>query len=173
MPSRRGFVRRPAVRKIPNYTWSVVATVVQVTIPAASKVLVGSFISGGSDFVIERTRGLIHVASDQVTASEFQVGAYGHTIISEDAFAAGIGSIPSPVADTTNDWFVYQPLQNDRVVITANGANDPNGTMFEIDSKAKRIFQTGTRVALVVENIHATFGMRVILHVRMLSKLRA
>ncbi len=45
---------------------------------------------------------------DQITASEFVVGAFGMLVVSEDAFAAGAASIPGPFTDAGSDlWMVH------------------------------------------------------------------
>ena len=171
---RRAFGR--GVRKIPNYEWSVLQSVNQSTVPVASKVLLGSFsLTQPQDRTIVRTRGLLQLDSDQVLLSEQQSGALGLTIVSDDALAAGIASIPGPISDASNDWFLWQAGLNVRTLVTATGMQEPTGMQYTLDSKAQRVFQIGTSIAVVFENARpgAGGGIQVMFAIRILTRLRA
>ena len=174
MAARRGFGRRPMARKIPNYEWAVLASPVLVAVPAASKVLLGSFINtSGNDLVIERVRGEFTVNSDQTAASEEVMGALGFMIVSEDAFAVGITAISSPVSDPTNSWFVWHPFTLFSETSTGQQVNNPAGRPIVVDSKSKRVFEGNTRVVVVAENFATVGGLEMIFVLRVLAKLRA
>ncbi len=44
--------------------------------------------------------------------------------------------------------------------------------MHQIDSKAKRIVQKGSKVAVIIENKHASEGINIMLVLRQLSQVR-
>ena len=169
---RRSFA---GVRKIPNYEWVVLQSVNQTTIPFGSKVLLGSFsLTQPADRTIVRTRGLMQMDSDQVLLSEHQTGALGMTIVSDDALAAGIASIPGPISDASNDWFLWQAALNVRTLATATGMQSPTGVQYMLDSKAQRVFQQGTSIAVVYENNSpgAGGGTHLMFSIRLLTRLR-
>ena len=37
-------------------------------------------------------------------------GAIGFIVTTAEAFAAGIGSLPTPLDDAENDWYVWEPF---------------------------------------------------------------
>jgi len=113
--------------------------------------------------------------SDQSLADEDQLATFGMMIVTEDAFAVGITAIPGPGTDSSNDWFVWQPMYNRRQVVTSIGITDPSGTQYTIDSKAQRVFEIGTRIVLVGENLNpgGTGGLSLNFNLRILTKIRA
>ena len=116
--------------------------------------------------------GGVNVSSDQFIALESPVGAVGMIIVSEDAFAAGIGSIPGPVSDIGNDgWFFWTSLA---VTFDASGGNG-GGAWFEFDSKGKRIVHQGQRVVIVAEGAAApaVAGYALAGFIRLLAKFRS
>ncbi len=158
-------------RRRSNRSWAGVASAVQTNVPAASKVLLGSFsptVSG--DVTAIRTVGYISVASDNESGDELQIGAFGAIVVTDTALSTGITAIPGPVTDIADDgWFVYQAFAFEQVVDTAVGVIVPFSHMMTIDSKAKRIVEDGRAMALVVENAHASFGFDIMFSVRLLS----
>ena len=156
----------------PNRGWSNTTFAVAVTIPAASKVLLGSFtlVTTGIDITILRSVGGVSVASDQTAAIESQIGAVGAIMVTDTALAAGIASIPGPVTQGDDDgWFLHQSFaQQSQNVNTMTVSN-----WYAMNSKGKRIWPgTGMAMALVGENIHATNGLTVLLVLRILSQVR-
>ena len=141
---RRSFV---PVKRVRNYAWGGFQIPTTV-IPVETKVILGSFIlSTQWDETVTRTRGQLTVTSDQIAAVEVSMGAFGMIVVSDDAFTAGIGSVPGPVSDIGNDgWFVWQPLATYFDLI---GGRVP---LYQtIDSKAKRIVREGSRVLVIAE----------------------
>jgi len=60
-------------------------------------------------FTIVRTRGLVHIRSDQAAASEDQNGAFGMGIVNDVAGALGITALLGPATDCGwPGWFVHQ-----------------------------------------------------------------
>ena len=158
-------------RPVRNYAWggfSIPTTVV----PVETKVILGSFIlSTQFDETVVRTRGQISTISDQIATLEIATAAIGMIVVSEDAFAAGIGSVPGPVSDIGNDeWLLWQGL-NSYFDLIAGG----DAVIQVLDSKAKRIVREGNRVAVVVEGAASpeTTSMRVTGHIRVLSLFRS
>ncbi len=166
---RRGFQRSGAR---PNRGWASTIENVATVIPAASKVLLASFVpfASGVDETILRVVGGVMVSSDQSAAVEAQIGAVGLIIVTDVALAAGIASIPGPVTDAADDgWFVHQHFAQQSAAV----ADGPTSHWYPIDQKAKRILDgNGQAVAVVVENINAASGLSVVFQFRLLSQIR-
>ena len=110
-------------------------------------------------FTIVRTRLLVSIITDQVAASETQVGAIGMCVVSDQAVAAGVGSIPTPITDIASDfWFVHQLLYNDFVFATGIGFQDGGSKQYEVDSKAMRKVNDAEDVVVVGEFSSAGSG---------------
>ena len=159
----------------PNRSWAGFLPATTTSVSAASKVLLGSFgvVSSGIDETILRTVGGIMVVTDTTAASEIQVGAFGMVPITDVALAAGVASIPSPVTNIDDDWFIYQSFAQKSLFLDATGASYPGSVWYPFDSKAKRILEgSGGAVAMVVENISATFAFDVLVSLRILAQVR-
>ncbi len=89
-------------------------------------------------FTIIRSRGVIHVESDQIAASEATVGALGMIVVQDEATAAGIASIPGPLTEVDAQFFVYEPFVNVLEFGDITGFVEPAGTFWSYDSKAMR-----------------------------------
>ncbi len=172
----RRFQRQSQVRRrTPNRSWSGTQTVAFTVIPAASKVLLSTFVLSNPniDETILRVVGGVGVASDQNVASEAQIGAVGLHLITDNAFAIGITAIPDPITDITSDgWFMYQLFNQRNNFATAVGFDSIQMMWYPIDSTAKRVIVEGSRVAVVAANAHATNGMQIGLSFRMLMQVR-
>ena len=122
-----------------------------------------------------RTRGEVLLFLSSVDASLTGMsGAVGICIVSENAFNAGIGSIPDPTADIAWDGWLWYSIFN----VFASGATIATDTgpvhqRLLIDSKAMRkIKQTDVVCAVVgVDSEVGTAVMQVKLNTRLLSKL--
>ncbi len=168
----RRMSRIPRARKIVNYSWALFNVAAERTIAAGAVDFVGTLVPTiAADLTIVRVRGFLAVQSDQAVAVEWQNGAFGMIVVSEEAAAAGAPSMPAPVADADNDgWFMYQPI----VQSGTGAAGTRVSFQYDIDSKAQRILQTGGDViALLVENSHAATGMRIAFQVRVLTRIRS
>ncbi len=119
-------------------------------------------------FTIVRTRGLVFIRSDQAAAAEDQVGAYAVATASEQAVAAGVTSLPTPVTDDGSElFFVYQPL----MASFESGTGTNKGWPYVIDSKAMRKVNDGEDVYSVIELSATGSGFLVLTYFRMLIKL--
>ena len=170
----RQFRNRPT-RSRPNRSWGGVATPAFVTIPAASKVLIGGFLANnaGIDETIMRVVGKMAVKTDQDAGTEFQIGALGMMVVTDAALAVGITAIPGPVTDINDDgWFLYVPIVQAIQVASSIGLDAQAGVGYDFNSRGRRIVELGSNVVIVVENIHATQGFLVAIVMRLLSQVR-
>ena len=123
-------------------------------------------------FTIVRTRFLVSIQSDQVGATEDQVGAMGLAVVSDQATAVGITAIPTPIANMESDlWFVHQLLYSQFTFISGVGIQDGGLQQYEIDSKAMRKVDIGQDVVVVGERSVAGGGIDVVIGGRMLIKV--
>jgi len=170
MPRTR-FRGQQVRRRSSNKAWTGVG-VGQTTIAVSSKVLLGTVVLSNPniDETILRTVGVLGVESDQIAASETQLGAFGMIVVSDQAVSVGASAIPGPVSDIGDDgWFVYVPILQSLVFGSAIGF-DPSGIVqYNFDSKAKRKIQEGETVALIIENAGASFVFNAGLRFRLLS----
>ena len=172
MPQQRQFRRSSTSR--PNRSWAGQIDAAYVAVPAASKVLLGTFTlsNPGIDETILRVVGQISVRSDQSAASEEQHGAFGMIPVTTRAIAIGLSAILGPVTNVSDDgWFVFMPVAQDFLFLSAIGVTDDT-KRYMIDSKAKRVISDGMGIAVMFENSHATHGLDVAVGIRMLSQVR-
>ncbi len=92
-------------------------------------------------------------------------------VVSDQASAAGVGSVPTPVTESDADFFLYEPLMAAFTFADATGIDADSGTVTQFDSKAMRKVGINEDVVLVVENEHSTQGAAVTIIGRMLLKL--
>ena len=143
--------RRAGVRR--KTTWVGPADQGAVVVTSAGATLLSSFTpndAGMLNSTVVRTRGLISIAPNAVTADVLIDGAFGIGVVSVQAFAAGIASIPEPFDEASWDgWFVWTPIIYDFEFGTAVGVQTPANQIIEIDSKAMRKVES-TDVVVVV-----------------------
>ena len=143
---------------------------------AATAVLDSSSVPITQGQTIVRTRGTISVKSDQTTAPENIVGAVGFAVVSDEAFTAGVASIPTPYTDSDSElWFMHQffTYGYEFVQIDATGVQintDVFGN-WSFDSKAMRKMESGQTLVIVVENGSASSGMHYFLNYSVLFKV--
>ena len=152
-------------------TWGYLQSTGSATILAPSSVfLMGSFVQNvpAIEETVLRTRGVISINSDQSAAVERQQGAFGMIVVSEQAFTAGVASLPSPVSQGGNDeWFVHQSFAQQSAKSLGTG---PVPSIW-IDSKAMRKVPEGYRIALIIENADAAMSLEVLFAIRILGKV--
>ncbi len=123
-------------------------------------------------FTVTRVRGEIWFRSDQVAADEFVPAAYAMAIVSDEAIAAGAGSLPFPATNPSSDlFFVHQFLFAGIVLNEAAGTDQTVWQRYTIDSKAQRKVAPGSDIAVLIENSSATQGALFVANFRMLVKL--
>ena len=173
MPSpRRRFVRPGrGSRKGTGWARNINSTLTPV--PAATKVLFGTFVlsNPGITETIIRTRGRFAVASDAAAATEQQFGAWGMIVVNDLAVAAGVASLPGPGTDRSDDgWFVWESIQQWNEVAGATSVSVVSQS-YDFDSKAARRVEEGFTIAIVVENVHATHAFEFAAGMSLLSKV--
>ncbi len=95
------------------------------------------------------------------------MGAYGICIVSQDAFAAGVASMPGPFSDASSDlWMVHQFMF--APVRVGTGGFQEVAIQYTIDSQAMRKVTEEERVVSIVENGHATHGALFLIELRLL-----
>ena len=101
------------------------------------------------------------------------MGAFGVCVVNDDAFAAGVASIPGPFTDAASDlWFVHQFLYVRTEFHSAIGIQEIGHELtWEIDSKAMRKVAPEQTIAFVIENGHASFGAIGLANLRILTTL--
>jgi len=103
-------------------------------------------------FTVVRTYLAVHIETDQLAADEFQHGAVGLEVVTSQAIAAGVGSIPTPVTDAASDqWFLHQWLQSDFTFLSGVGFDADAGRTYDIESKAMRKVNDDSEITIVGE----------------------
>ena len=110
-------------------------------------------------FTIVRTHVELFLQSDQLSATENQICAFGICVVSDQALAIGVTAVPTPITDIGSDlWFLHQSMQGQFAVNSAIGFEEPSGQSYSLDSKAMRKVNDDQDVILVVEASSAAFG---------------
>ncbi len=171
---KSGFITR-GNRNVRATAWIASAAVAStLTAPAQASNL--TLLSGIGlalrPFTVVRTRGILHMHSDQSAADEFQDVAYGQAKISEQAAAIGVTAMPTPDTDVESDlWFVYERIMSQFLFVTAAGVESVEGVMILFDSKSMRKVEDGEQLASVVEAGSLSDGFTVTAQFRQLIKL--
>jgi len=123
-------------------------------------------------FTVIRSRFEFMVRSDQIAASETQAAAFGFCIVTDQARAAGVASIPTPITEMGSDvWFLHKLMFNRFSFITGSGFANV-ASSWSVDSRAMRKVAIGEDIVGVGEG-EFTVGAGVTLTVggRMLVKI--
>ena len=123
-------------------------------IAASSTFIVGSGLQTvGSELTLLRTRGLIDLFLTSATsAGDGYFGAFGIGVFTDQAFTAGVASLPSPLTEAfSNAWLYHQYLS-----VHAGEAGGLSGggeahQRIDVDSKAMRKFDANQVMVAVVE----------------------
>ncbi len=106
---------------------------------------------------IVRTRGIITIRPADPEADATIAGAFGIGLVSQEAFTAGVASIPEPFTDSDwGGWMVMQPFAL-TVDVGAASSRLINSMTYEIDSKAMRKVEPNSVMAIVVESLTGAF----------------
>ena len=159
----------------PNRGWSGLIEPTYTVIPAASRVLLSSFVPSnpGIDLTILRCVGGISVKTDNASSPEDQLGVFGMIAVSDAAAAIGITALPDPVDDIDFDgWFLYQSFAQSFHVATSVGFGIFD-RWYSFDSKAKRILPgEGVTLVAVASNAHASEGFEIAVNLRIFAQAR-
>ena len=165
-PTRVGRVKRQT-------TWVGPADQSFISVATGAKVIIASFDPGASGFnkpTVVRTRGDVSIFPNSVTADLNIVGAYGLAIVSDQAFAAGVASVPGPWNSPGWDgWFVWRSFGYRVENVDSTGVNAPLSISQEVDSKAMRKVTENETIVLVAESQAGAFSISMAL--RLLLKL--
>ncbi len=171
MARRSGFSHLSGRKR--TTTWSLgTGGVTQQAIITTGKTLLGSGIVLVTEdtATIVRTHGYFWAGVQQASAAlDGFIGAFGIGLVSDQAFAAGIASIPTPFTDAEWDgWFLWGSFS------LAWDFDDATGVRFSmlnhiVDSKAMRKVSDNETIVLVAESQSGAFDISMPL--RMLLKL--
>ncbi len=108
---------------------------------------------------VVRTRGEVAIRpSDGVIVDLEVVGAFGLCVVSDQAAAAGIASIPVPFTDAQWDgWFVWRSFHYVQEAAGTVANLVQNFRTLEVDSKAMRKVNTNETVCMVAESQSGAF----------------
>ena len=149
-------------------TWVGPALQSFVSVTTGGATLVGSF-QQDQPFTVMRTRGQMTVRSTTVGADLSIVGAFGIGIVSQEAFDAGVVSMPEPFTDADwGGWMVHELFAFDFEFADVTGVNF-NPWSRVIDSKAMRKVSANEVLVQIAESFGGAFEIGV--PTRMLIKL--
>ena len=104
-------------------------------------------------FTVIRTRGIMHVISDQAVSTELYGADLGFAVVSEQASAIGVTAVPTPLTDKGSDlFFVYEQAFSRFEFKTGVGIEGATGVLHRFDSKAMRKVDGDQDVVVTVEN---------------------
>ena len=170
--ARRGFAPRRGRGFRPATFWSAFASTGYSNLAGASKVIVGSLVNAADeDLTVRRIRGVISIKSDQIIASEAQLGAFGATVLSSVAVATGATAVPDPVTEAADDmWMLFVPFVQQFLFGTGVGFDMIGAISYDLDSKAMRKMPSGKELTFVLANAGAD-GLQWAVNVRALFSL--
>ena len=149
--ARRFAVRNTKSRR--EMTWLAVPWV-STTLTAAGGTLTGSLNAGAlalRPFTIVRFHWEVYITSDQLAATEDQFGAVGAAVVSDEAAAAGVAAVPTPISELESDFFFIHQMLASRVVFQSSVGIQNMGRGYTIDSKAMRKVTNSQDIVTVVE----------------------
>ena len=173
MARRRGFTQTVRVRK--SRDWGLGPGSEDGTaITATGSTLIGAGVAplGAQELTVARIRGLLtaNIFSTAANGDGF-FGAFGIGKVPVTAFAAGIGSVPTPITEIDWDGWLYHTF----IDVRRGAASLTNGMGFqrvEIDSKAMRKLDSQEVIYGVLEVKEVgTVEMRVFFNTRALFLL--
>ncbi len=107
-----------------------------------------------------RTRGIFSIAPQTFAADLVIVGAYGIGIVSAEAFAAGVASIPEPASDADwGGWMVIEPFSFRTEFLDSTGVVFPSSFTVNVDSKAMRKVEPNSVAVVVVDSLAGAFNV--------------
>ncbi len=141
---------------------------------ASTAAIIGSFSAAAlalRPFTIVRTRGFLHIRSDQTAATENWGASYGLAVVSDQAVAIGVTAVPTPETDKGSDlWFVYESIYG-QFTLGSQVAFTEVGYFKDFDSRAMRKVEDGQDLIIAIETPSISGSARVMDTLRMLIKL--
>ncbi len=106
-----------------------------------------------------RSRGQISVRPASFGADLEVVGAYGEGIVSQEALAAGILSLPEPFSDADwGGWYIWRAFSF-RFEFDTDGSLFPASIQMDIDSKAMRKIAPNEAFVAIAESFVGAFSI--------------
>jgi len=94
-------------------------------------------------------------------------GAVGMQVVSQKAVATGVTALPDPITQEDSDaWFMYKSFAATGFPIVGNPIN-----RYDFDSRAQRIVEDGSDIAVMVTNASAAAGLAYVLKFRILVRV--
>ena len=155
MARKSGFVRRNNVMR--RETLWVSGTFVNNTLASTNAVALTANLNAAGlalrPFTVVRTRGMMHVQSDQLSATEFYGVQMGFAVVSDQALAVGVTAVPTPDTDLESDaWFVHESVFG-RIGVPSAASVVELGKSHGYDSRAMRKVEDGFTVIQVIEAV--------------------
>ena len=101
-----------------------------------------------------RIRGQFSMNIETAAAiGERMIGAFGIAIVTDQAFAAGISAVPTPIDEQLHDsWLFWRAIQLQAINVTETFGNAGSGRVeFEVDTKAMRKLTPNDTIYAVVQ----------------------
>ena len=156
---KSGFIRREGAMRRESL-WLILTGSVTTLAPVTPVLFTGfsADILALRPFTIVRTRGVMSLTSDQTAAIESYHAVLAMAVVSDQALAAGVASVPTPISDGDSDlFFLYEAIIGRNMASTDVGFDSGAGWFKEFDSKAMRKVEDGSDVAVTVESDTAPF----------------
>ena len=171
---KSGFIQRAgAMRR--QTLWLSSATVTNVLAGAGSATILTTLNAAAlalRPFTVVRNRGSYFIRSDQTGALEFYDWSYGQIVVTDQASAAGIASVPTPATDDSSDWPTYVRRMGAFLFVTGAGFDSsPGGISGTFDSKAMRKVDLGEDLIEIHEVSLVSLGISGSVYARTLIKL--
>jgi len=153
----RRFTRSRGRSGAPRETeWASIA-VIEATLGGSPTAVLAASLNAAAlllrPFTVVRTRGIMHVISDQAASTETYGVAMGLAVVSDQASAVGVTAVPTPITDRDSDlFFVYEEIISRFEFKTGVGFEASTGTLMAWDSKAMRRVNGDQDIVLTVEN---------------------
>ena len=141
-----------------------------VAVAAGGAAITSSF-SVEEALTVIRTRGVLSIQPDSVQVDGEIIGAFGIGVVTAEAFAAGVVSLPEPFTDADwGGWMVWQSFAYVLKFESSAGIQVPVDRVIEIDSKAMWKMSQNEVLVAVAESASG-LAFRVIDTARILVKL--
>ncbi len=135
-----------------------------VSVATGGATLVASF-PITEQLTIVRVRGQMSIRPASVSADVDISGAMGIGIVSDEALAAGVVSIPEPFTDADwSGWLMWRAFTYHFEFGDGTGVNFPNWTL-ELDSKAMRRVGPNESLVVIAESESGAYQLSVPLRV--------
>jgi len=154
-PRGRSFVQSKSARLT---QWIGPADQGPIAVASGGATLIDS-VAFNQPATIMRTRGYVGIRATNAGADATIVGAIGVAIVSEEAFLAGVASIPEPYTDADwGGWYVWRSFSFRHQFFDATGVLLEDFG-FEVDSKAMRKVAPNEALVFIGESQQGAFDV--------------